>query len=314
MSTLRRYLAPLFASCVALAIGVALGAGPLQGTAGADSTGGSGTHATALQDRITSLEGGQSFRESLTRSVSGNLLASRLDQASVTVVVLPGVSASTVSGVENSLAQSGATVAITARVAPKLVDPAHKTYTASVAATSIQGLRDLSTVAPGEAYAQIGALLARAYVGSGSDLTMDDEAVKIDSELRGAKLVGLDEDPHRRGSLVIVLAAGDHGRDDVTAATHLIEVELLSALADAADAVMVATPPTGTAPGGLLEAMRTEHSLADAPVSSINVADGAAADIAIVYALAATADGTTGRFGIEGRTVTLPPGLAVRGG
>lgn len=311
MSTLRRYLAPLFACCVALAIGVALGAGPLQGTAGADSTGEPGSDTTALNDRIASLERGQSFRESLTRAVSGSLLTSRLDKASVTVVVLPDVSEDTVSGVEDSVRRAGGTVALTARVSAKLVDPAHKTYTASVAAASIKGLRDLSTVAPGDAYAQIGALLARAYVGSASDVAMDDEAVKIDSELRGAKLVSLGEVPRRRGSLVIVLAAGDHGRDDVTAASHVIELAVLSSLAAASDAVVVATPPTGSAPGGLLDAISTAHSLVDDPVSSVNVVDGAAARIAIVYALAATADGTTEDFGVAGKTVTLPPGLAV---
>ena len=47
---------------------------------------------------------------------------------------------------------------------------------------------------------QAGALLARAYAGRRlDDSSIDDEAAKIDSELQGAKLVTLDDEPLRRG-------------------------------------------------------------------------------------------------------------------
>lgn len=311
MSTVRRYLFAFFSTCVALAVGIALGGGPLQGTASADRPASSADTA-GLRGRLVSLLRGQAFGTSLTQAASTDLLAKRLDGKSVTVVVLPGVSDDIVTGMRDALTQAGGVVSVTVRVAPRLVDPARKTFAASVADSSSQNLPDLSAIPQSDPYRQLGALIARAYAGRGEALVLDDEAIKIGSELEGAKLLTVDEQPHRRGALVVVLGTGDHASDDVTAAEHLIEVQLLSSLEEGADAVLAATPPTGTAPGGLLDAV---HIAVPRPtaLSTLNVTDGPAAQVAAVYALAAAAAGTTGDYGVEGTAVTLPPGLAVPG-
>ena len=309
MSALRRHILGFFAACVAVAVGVALGAGPLQGAASADDHG-SGTAGSALRDQVASLKAAQLLGESVLHSSRSQLLGSSLAGGSVTVVVLPGVSDAVVSGVGDAVARAGGQVAITARVSPKLVDPAQKTYTASVAAGATTGLKDLPKTQADQPYAQIAALVTRAYTGRGTDLILDDEAVKIDSELEGSRLVAVDGQPHRRGSLVVVLAPGDHGGGDVTTASHVIEVQLVSSLAAGADAVLVATPPTGSESGGLLDAVAKDASLDHARLSTLNVMDGTAAQVSAVYALSAAAHGTTGAFGVRGSTVELPPGLA----
>jgi Copper transport outer membrane protein, MctB len=309
MSALRRHILGFFAACVAVAVGVALGAGPLQGAASADGHG-SGTDTSALRDQVAALKAGQLLGESVLHGSSGQLLGSSLAGGSVTVVVLPGVSDAVVSGVGDAVARAGGQVGITARVSPKLVDPAQKTYTASVAAGATKGLKDLPKTQSDQPYAEIAALVTRAYAGRGTDLVLDDEAVKIDSELEGSRLVTVDGQPHRRGSLVVVLAPGDHGSDDVTTASHVIEVQLVSSLATGADAVLVATPPTGSEAGGLIAAAHKDVSLRHARLSTLNVVDGTAAQVCAVYALSAAAHGTTGAFGVFGSTVKLPPGLS----
>lgn len=309
MSALRRHILGFFAACVAVAVGVALGAGPLQGAASADDHAG-GADTSALRDRVASLKADQLVGESVLKGTSGQLLGSSLAGGSVTIVVLPGVSDAVVSGVADAIEGAGGQIGITARVSPKLVDPAQKTYTASVAAGAIKGLKDLPTTPSDKPYAEIAALLTRAYAGRGTDLVLDDEAVKIDSELQGSRLVAVDGQPHRRGSLVVVLAPGTHGSGDVTTASHVIEVQLVSSLAAGADAVLVATPPTGSEPGGLLAAVSNDAALRHARLSTLNVVDGTAAQVSAVYALAAAAHGTTGAFGVDGSTVRLPPGLA----
>jgi hypothetical protein len=306
MSALRRHIFGLFAACAALAAGIALGAGPLQGEADAGSTDAPSTG--ALQDQVASLRAQQVFGESVLRSSRHDLLGSALAGASVTLVVLPGVREASVSGVEAAVVKAGGQVNVTVLVSSKLVDPAQKTYASSVATSSVKGLRDLR-VPSDQPYAQLGALIGRAYMGRGTDLALDDEAVKIDSELRGARLVSLRGSLHRRASLVVVLGSGEHGRDPVTLASHVIEVQLLSALAAGADAVLLAAPATASQSGGLLDAVRRVTSLRQARLSTLNVVDGPAAQISAVYALAAAAHGSTGAFGVAGTTVTLPPGL-----
>jgi hypothetical protein len=309
MSALRRHVLGLFTACVALAIGVALGAGPLQGAASADGDN-RASDTTGLRDQVASLQARQIFGDSVLAASSGDLVGSVLAGGSVGLVVFPGVDDALVRGIGNAVRDAGGQVDVTALVSRTLVDPAQKTYTASVATNSVKGLRDLRAVPSDQPYAQIAALFSRAYVGRGTDLRLDDEAVKIDSELRGARLVTLNGALHRRASLVIVLASAEHGSGAVTSASHVIEVQLLSALAAGSDAVLVAAPATGSAPGGLLDAVSREASLRQARLSTLNVVDGAAAQVGAVYALAAAAHGTTGRFGVDGTTVRLPPGLS----
>ena len=303
MGAVRRYAVTFFVVCVALAAGIALGAGPLQTSASADAD--ASTDTTALDDRMASLERSRLFDEAVAEVARDAILGAQLDRAAVTVVALPGASETAVTDVSSAVQQAGGLVTVTARVAERLVDPAQKTYTDSVAASSSEHLRDLPKGAD-ETYAQIAALFARAYVGSGDDLLIDDEAVKIDSELRGAKLVTLSGEPKRRGSLVVVVGPGDHGDHDLITAIHLIEVELLAALVAASDAVLLMTPPTGTSAGGLVAATATDPALNSAKLSTLNVSDGAAAAMAAVHALAAAAQGRAGVFGVYGKDVTLP--------
>jgi hypothetical protein len=311
MSMLRRHVFGLFTACVALAVGVALGAGPLQGDASAGDTG--GHDAAALHDDVAALKAGQTFATSVLGASSTTVLHSALTGASVTLVVLPGVPHAAVKGLRDAVGAAGGQVNVTAHVAPTLVDPAQKTYTASVASTSVRGLRDLRGVPADQPYAQIAALVTRAYVGRGTDLVLDDEAVKIDSELRGAKLVTVEGALHRRSSLVVVLASGSHGTDPLTSASHVIETQLVSSLAAGSDAVLVATPSTGSDPGGLLSSVTGLKSLRHARLSTLNELGTPAAQIGAVYALAAAAHGTTGAYGVDGTSVRLPPGLSAAG-
>jgi Copper transport outer membrane protein, MctB len=309
MSALRRHVFGFFIACTALAIGVALGAGPLQGGASADDTS-SPSDTSGLRDQVAALQAGQILGESVLASSSVDLVGSVLAGGSVGLVVLPGVDGAVVRGIGSAVRDAGGQLNVTSLVSRKLVDPAQKTYTASVATNSVKGMQDLRAVPADQPYAQIAALFSRAYTGRGTDLLLDDEAVKIDSELRGANLVTLKGALHRRASLVIVLAPADHGTGAVTSASHVIEVQLLSALAAGSDAVLVAAPTGASAPGGLLDAVHKDSSLRQARLSTLNVVDGAAAQVCAVYALAAAARGTTGDFGVDGTTVRLPPGLS----
>jgi hypothetical protein len=217
-----------------------------------------------------------------------------------------------VRGLREAVGAAGGQVNVTAFISSTLVDPAQKTYTASVASSSVKGLPDLRGV-PASPYAQIAALVSRAYLGHGTDLLLDDEAVKIDSELRGAKLLTVHGTLHRRSSLVVVLAPGSHGTNPATLASHVIELELVSALASGSDGALVAAPATGSDAGGLLAAVNDAQSLRHARLTTLNVLGTPAAQISAVYALAAAAHGTTGAFGVDGTTVRLPPGLGSAG-
>lgn len=308
MSWLRRHLWALLATCVALAGGLALGAGPLQGVKGdTAAVGGSGD-----DDLATTTPADDPFRESVTRAAGQLLVDARLQGAFITLVVLPDVDDDIVDGVTSVIEQADGVLAATVRVDAELTDPSSKTYVDSVAVSSSKGVQAVSGIPSDDTYALISGLLARAYVTDGDSSTpvLDEVAINLDSELQGAKLVTVDDDQPRSGSLVVVLTSGDHGKDDLSGAAHLIETKLITALVDAADAVLVATTPGASSPGGLLTEL-ADAKLPDGNVSSLNVVNSAAGQVATVYALLATANGQAGDFGVVDGSVLLPPGLSV---
>lgn len=241
MTTLRRLIFPLFATCIALAVGIALGTGPLRGSS-ASGDGGSSSDAAELADRVAALKAGQQFNEAAAAKSSSGWLDGTLASKQVTLVVLPGVDAERVEAMQDSIAQAGGQVAASVAIAKDYLDPAKKTYVDTVADQSLQSAEDLESLSEAETYEQIGALVARAYVGHKEDTTFDEQAIQIDSELAGAKLLKVAATPTTRGAVTVVLAPGSQGASATFDARNTIVGELVLALARQGDATVLVTP------------------------------------------------------------------------
>jgi copper transport outer membrane protein MctB len=312
VTTLRRYIFAFFAVCAAFAGGIALGNGPLQGD---ETTGGRVSLSTAnaeLSDTVTALRDQQAFSQALSGVAGRPLLHGQLANTTVAIVVLPGVAQSTVAGVTQAVKVAGGEVSVLAHVSSGLVDPGRKTYVDSVATNSLKGLEDLASATDLSPYGRIGALLGRAYAGPSDDLAVDAEATRIDAQLQGAKLVDLASPLRRRANGVIVLAPGEHGNANSVYATHQIEIQAVNGLAAASDGLLVAAPPTGAEPGGLLADLAGSDLLTEA-VSTLNVVDSRSGQLAAAAALAADIAGQPGSYGMRGSTAVLPPALRERG-
>jgi hypothetical protein len=310
VSFIRRQIFGLFGAGMTLAVGVALGAGPLQGDDGGSGADASNVTAGELSDQVDALEAAQAFDDATIAGLAPGLLEGRLAGRPVTLVVLPGVPDDRAEAARVAIKAAGGTTAITAELSDGLLDPGRKTYVSSVAASSLDGADDLAKTAGAEPYQQMGALVARAYVGHGDAVTIDDEATKIDSELQGAKLVTVSGEPQQRGSLTVVLATAAHGGDVEAEALQLISTSIVRGLAAGGDGTVVVTPKTGADAGGLVDAVADDAGFSKLRVSTLNVAEGPASDVAMVYALAAAAGGKAGAFGVNGSDVVLPPGMA----
>lgn len=310
MTALRRYLFGVLAICTAFAIGVALGGGPLRGSfvnVNAREAKASATAHSALSyaHRSSLLDA------ALSAAATRRLVSGRLTNRSVTVVALPQVPQATVAGLVDAVRLAGGLTPVVARLSADIVNPAKKTYVDSVASSSLQKRHDVPVRAGADTYERIGAVLARAYVGTGTSTTFDSEASGIDAELQGARLVTLEDPPLRRGSLLLVIAPRSVSRGQYAAASRIIQGQLVTALARRSDgAVLVSGGSEGSAnvtqgwPRGLR---------AGVPLATLNVSTGPASRVAAVYALAAAANGRTGDYGVSGRSAQLPPGLAVPG-
>jgi hypothetical protein len=310
VSHVRRSLVLIVALCVALAVGIALGGGPLQGDS--EDAPDWAAENEQLAGQVAELEAARVFDEAFGEAVGPDLVAGRLKGRTYTLLLLPGTPPDTVDMVRTTLEESGATLVLTAKLQAGLVDPAQRTYVDSVATNSVKGQPELARLARGETYDRVGALLARAYVGTGDDTAVDEPATAIDSELQGARLVEVEGDPGRRGSLAVVLGPMDEGSDESVAAQQVIEVALVNAVAKGSDGLLVMKPDSGTT-DPLSSSLAAQDSLGgDASWSSLNVVEGSSAGVAAVYALAAAANGEGGVFGLTDGSVALPPGLGPR--
>lgn len=309
MTTVRRLIFPLFVTCVALAVGIALGTGPLRGsTASGDS--GSKADTAALKDQVSALEEGQQFNEAAAAKVSSGWLDGSVATRGVTLVVLPGVSGARVKAAQAAIAESGGgTLAATVSIDPDYVDPAKKTYVDTVADQSLQSAADLKALTDAETYQQIGALVARAYVGHLDASEFDEQASQIDSELAGAKLLDVAEPPTTRGSVAVVLAPGGQGDGAAFDARNTIVGELVVALTKQGDGAVVVTPPTGAEPGGIIGSLEADPQTKDLKLSTLNVSEGIAAQAATLRALQTAINGKPGTYGIVDGEVVLPPGI-----
>lgn len=305
MTALRRYLFGILAVCTAFAIGVALGGGPLQGRF-VDAPGG-GAHGSASgSPSQVAAQRSARLDAAITAASSRRLLRDQLRSRTVAVVVLPGVGHSTVTGLVGAIHKAGGLTPVVARLSADLVNPTKKTYVDSVATGSLRNRPDVGTTAGSDTYERMGAVLARAYVGTGASTTFDAEASGIDAELQGAQLVKLAKTPVRRGSLLMVIAPRSGSRGAYAAAAQVIQAELVTALADSCDgAVLVsAASSSDSLTKGWPNRLRRDPKL-----STLNIATGPASRLAAVYALVAAAGGHPGDFGVFDNSVRLPPGL-----
>jgi len=309
VSALRRYLLPVFAAFITLAIGIALGAGLLQQAEGSDDSGSLRVANERLRDQLVADKNERVFGQAWSDALAPGLLAGRLTDAQVTIVALPGVSGTSVAATRQAIEDAGGSTAMVVTVAADVLDSAKKTYVGSVADSSLAGADGVPAPPEDDVYPRFGTVLARAYVGTSADTRYDATAASIDSELQGAELIELDEAPLRRGSLVVVLASGAHGDDEVTTAANVIASDLIAALARAGDAVVVSTPATGRWRGGLLADLADDRDVARLPVSTTNAGTTSSGLVTTVYALATALAGRPGDYGVVDGQPVLPPGV-----
>lgn len=309
MTSLRRYLVPIFAACITLAIGIALGSGPLQNADGTDNPTSLAAANAELRDQLRSAEAARVVDATLADGLVPRLLPDRLTGHGVTLFVLPGVSEPAVTAMRTALEQAGGSVAVVVTLGDDVIDASKRAYVGSVASSSLRGM-EVQDVGSEQAFAQLGVLLARAYVGTTKSLVFDDTAIKIDAELQGAKLVTLDAEPTARGTSVVVLAPGDNGEDAVASARNVITTDLLSTVIPATEATTVVTPTAGRDPGGLLDVLSDSEVMGEDPVSTSNAGTSSAGTLIGVYALSAALSGSPGDFGVVDGIAVLPQALA----
>ena len=120
---IRRNVVSIVAVCGALAVGVALGSGPLSDLGHADPQ-----PAKAPADVSRQVREEASAGASFASAVGQRLLAGSLSGKRVTVVAMPGADTATTRRLSDQIRRAGGTVGNTVRILPAALDPSRKTF------------------------------------------------------------------------------------------------------------------------------------------------------------------------------------------
>lgn len=311
MSLLRAHVVSAVAALMALAVGIALGAGPLQQEVTTRPAAADGDRGAleAARARVRAAERGAELADALASSAGDRLLRDSLRNRAVTVVELPGAAEPTVQELANAVTRAGGQVVSRVEVNRQLLSVANRQLVGELG-SQLVGARRTRVPVPDEAgdYQRLGRLLARALVtGERRGDEVDRAGRSILAGLEAAGLVRPAAGEGRRGSLVLAVAGAPYGGRDQRDGAGTITATLLAELGRTADAVVLAGPSLAGASDGLVGQVRVDP-LSRRAVSTVEGADRVAGAVAAVLALAADVRGRSRHHG----SATAPDGVLPR--
>lgn len=312
MIDFRYHLVSIVSIFLALAVGILLGAGPLQEDLGKTLTNQVSTlrkEKDVLRSQLDDAQARVEASDKFVTAVTPALIESRLGGRSAVVVTLPGTDASLVTGVTKALTSSGATVSGTVEVQSSWTDPAKRSFRDQLLSnlSPLVGLDDTS----GTLEKRMGALLARALVVNRvSDADQPSTgATQALTGLKEAGLLSFQGDGPDPATLAVVVAPSpdEKASSDQRDATVAAWVALAGQLDTASNGAVVVGDETSATSGGLVRAVRADDLVAT-KVSTVDDIAAAMGRIALVYALRQQMAGEAGQYGTgESASALLPP-------
>ena len=311
MISFRYHIVSIVSVFLALAVGVALGGGPLKGEV--DNTLVEQVEADRkakadLRAQLTALEAGNDFTDEFATRVAPDLVGGELQGRPVTLLVLPGAEESTVAALTELVEAAGGSVGGTVRAGEGLVDVGNKQLVDELGSQLLDGVNDVAVPEDAGTYERLGVLLARA-VATDEDggARVDDAANSILSGLSTAELMSPAGEISRLGSLVLVVGGSGAEESGDRESASAIVTALVGAMAEATDGVVVAGPISSARNDGIVESVRREVVTAQ-DVSTVDTLDRAAGQVVAMMALAEQAAGGAGHYGSVDAADGVMPG------
>lgn len=279
----RSYAVPLTAVLLALATGVALGAGPLTGS----------TSTAAPAPRV--VEAPQpAYPDVFAASVATSLYHDGLSRRPVALVTLPGADPATVTALKSQVKAAGGELAGTYAVDAQLVDPEQKSLVDTLGiqlARQVHGATDQDATT----YSRIGELLSVAIATTGeTGVQPDDNVIAVRQSLAAAHLLAVPDGGPPTSPLVLVVLGGPMDQ--------AIADGLLSGLAHSARGVVAVAPTGNTVLAGLQTDGVTEK------VTTVDGSETSAGRVAAVLGLVREWTQRGGAYGASGSDGAVPLG------
>lgn len=286
MISYRHHIVSLVAVFLALAVGVALGGGPLSELGRDDQP----ASATTKEQRATVRSA--AFGDEFAAASAAALYDGGLRDHPVSLVRMPGASGEVVSALGAEVEAAGGRIAGTYDVQPTLTDPAEKSLVEALSSQLATQLGTGAVTADASTYVRLGQLVGLAVADSEQPSA---DAVSVRQSLAGAELLRSPEGAVRAPIVLVVLGKP---------ANPAILSGVLAGLAAKAVGVVVAGDTAAATGSGDLAALRSE-SVAD-QVATVDGADTALGRVTTVLALIRSLSVQGGSFGAAGSDGTVP--------
>ena len=280
----RSYAVSLTAVLLALATGVALGAGPLDDTRSDASTG----------PKTVTTAPDSTYADTFAASVGPRLYAHGLSRRPVALVTMPGADPATVTALTSQIKAAGGQVSATYAVQSQLVDPEQKSLVDTLGiqlAKQVRGRIDPKA----STYPRIGQLVAVAVAGTGKTaMSADDDAAAVRQSLVAARLLTVPPGDPQTAPLVLLVM----GRP----VDQAIADGLVTGLAARARGVVAVSPTRDATVTGMHTDGVTRH------VTTVDGSETSAGRVAAVLGLIRSWSTQGGAFGASGSDGPAPLG------
>ncbi len=302
MISLRQHVASLVAVFLALAVGIALGGGPLATTDDEpkDQSGPSASEQPEPQD-----DGAAAYADAFAAAGANRLYASGLDGHAVAILAMPGAQPTQIKALTAQVVAAGGPITGSFTAGEALVDPGQRSLVETLGSQLMTQLADPRVDATATTYDRIGQLVALAMATDQvSSARADPAAVTIRQALAGAGLLTSPADVRNAPLILVVLPPGSEGASD-SLATQTILSGLVNGLGTNAAGVVVAADGESAADGELA-ALRSAELVG--PVSTVDGIDTTIGQVTTALALMSVLSGTGGSYGASGSDGPVPLG------
>ena len=308
MIDFRYHLVSLISVFLALAVGVVLGAGPLQnslGTALNDQVTALRENRNATQAKLEQTETAVNERDSYITQAATSLLPGTLASKNVAMVLLPDAKAEDADAIAAQLKNAGATVTGRVSLTSTWVDLSRENYRSTFSG-QVQG--HLGSTNSKDANGILGEALAKALTANddSSRVLMDMLSVTVDKS--GTPFISVDSTPTAAAEMIVVVGPRPQASSGKGSTVEASPGQDPKAWAKALEGTAGRTPTVvvGSADGdgGVVGIIRSEK----AKVTTIDSVGQIAASVSTPLALASTRAGTTGHYGFDkGAEAVMPP-------
>jgi hypothetical protein len=303
MIDFRYHLVSIVSIFLALAVGIALGAGPLKGQLGdqlESQIKSLASEKSTLNGQLSEARKAADKRDAFMATENKTLLAGSLGGMTIAIVTLPGADGGLVKSTTATLTEAGAKIGTTVSVKASWTDPGNATQR-STAATAAELALGLTPDTPPGAQ-PVDGVLAASVMGtneSATDLAKRSAALKV---LADAKLLSIDPNPITIVSTYAVVISGPvTGGSSAENTTAAKEYAALSAALDVASNgavvgsnVGVDTPTSGIS---VVSTVRADNDIR-AVLSTVDDLGIPMGQASLVRALMEQQKGDAGQYGL----------------